>query len=314
MHKARTTLILATLAVATLATLAAPSQAQPALDQAHIVRAGTGDIPATVDVQEPAGFWNVDETRTTPHTTGNHTDATFTLPVGSTFGILASSNCNGTTLAPAGNQYTYRIDANTPSGDCTLTFTHRRAVDATRAFGFTVTVPSDLEDDTAIILYLPKGYALTGPRTPDVVLPSALDGDRTTMHAFYGTTDRPLTGTIWFAAAPSAATTTVADEAFPWIPVIIAVLIGALGWAFLVQRGIVQKRSRKQVAAVAAHKEVASKEPRAVLEGRKRVLMAALKELEVAKMNGDMDVPTYDALKAELKRETVTVMRALEAA
>jgi len=50
----------------------------------------------------------------------------------------------------------------------------------------------------------------------------------------------------------------------------------------------------------------------AVLEGKKRALMAALKEVEVAKMNNEMPPEVYDAVKADLKKQAVTVMRALE--
>jgi len=40
--------------------------------------------------------------------------------------------------------------------------------------------------------------------------------------------------------------------------------------------------------------------------------MAALKEVEVAKMHNEMAPEVYDAVKADLKKQTVTVMRALE--
>ncbi|MFO1536051.1 MAG: hypothetical protein ABR586_10330, partial [Thermoplasmatota archaeon] len=85
-------------------------------------------------------------------------------------------------------------------------------------------------------------------------------------------------------------------------------------WAFLVQRGMVQARGRKQVAQVAAHTEAAAQDPPAVLEGKKRALLAALKEVELARQSQEMDTPTYDAVKAEFKKQAVTVMRALETA
>ena len=42
--------------------------------------------------------------------------------------------------------------------------------------------------------------------------------------------------------------------------------------------------------------------------------LAALKEIEVAKMNNEMPTDVYDAVKADLKKQAVTVMRALETA
>lgn len=122
-------------------------------------------------------------------------------------------------------------------------------------------------------------------------------------------------GGLHFAILPGPApggTIIEADESFPYLPVVLGILGGILLWAFLVQRGLVQRRRRQEVTT-AAHKTAAT-EGKDVLEARKRVLMAGLKELEMAKMNKQVDDATYDKLKSELKRQTVTVMRALEEA
>lgn len=50
----------------------------------------------------------------------------------------------------------------------------------------------------------------------------------------------------------------------------------------------------------------------AELEARKRVLMASLKELELAHRSGEIPSDAYNPLKAELKGETVKVMSELE--
>jgi hypothetical protein len=42
--------------------------------------------------------------------------------------------------------------------------------------------------------------------------------------------------------------------------------------------------------------------------------MAALKEVEVARMQNEIDVATFETVKADLKRQTVTVLRAIEEA
>lgn len=119
-------------------------------------------------------------------------------------------------------------------------------------------------------------------------------------------------GAFWFTVSPLAPATVTKDSGFDVVALLIGVVAGLAIWAFLVQRGLVQKRKRKQVAGTAAHREVAKVETPPTLEGRKRVLMAALKELELAKMNQEMDTAVYDALKADYKKQTVTVMRALE--
>lgn len=122
-------------------------------------------------------------------------------------------------------------------------------------------------------------------------------------------------GAFWFIVSPIAPeTVTVSDSSFDFTALAIGIIGGIALWAFLVKGGFVQKRQRKQVAATAVHKEVAKKETPEALEGRKRVLMAALKELEVAKMNQDIETEAYDTLKADFKKQTVTVMRALEEA
>lgn len=109
--------------------------------------------------------------------------------------------------------------------------------------------------------------------------------------------------------APPVATE---GDGFGFFELAVGLLAGIALWYALVQKGLVQARSRKQVVTKAAHQEVAATESQEVLAARKRILMAGLKELEMAKMKAEVDDGTYDKLKSELKKEAVTTMRAME--
>lgn len=126
--------------------------------------------------------------------------------------------------------------------------------------------------------------------------------------------DGDLTG-FWATIHPAVTTPApapVAEDGFGLFELVLGVVIGIAIWFALVQKGFVQARSRKQVVSKAAHEEVAAVESQEMLGARKRILMAGLKELEMAKMKAEVDDATYDALKTELKKEAVTTMRALE--
>lgn len=171
-----------------------------------------------------------------------------------------------------------------------------------------LSIPAGLESDAVVVLYVPAGRTVTAPGTPTQELPCTQDD--CTIREYKGTAAAPL-------ASPFVVTVTSAAVAppagpNPWIYAAVAFVAGCILWALLVRGGMVQKRSRRQSVATAAHEEIAAKEPRPVLEGRKRALMAALKEVEIAHQAKEMDTATYDAVKAGLKRETVNVMRALE--
>ena len=171
-----------------------------------------------------------------------------------------------------------------------------------------LSIPAGLESDAVVVVYVPAGRTVTAPGTPSMELPCTQGG--CTIREYKGTAAEPLPSpfvvTVQSAAAPAP------SGPNPWIYAAVAFVAGCILWALLVRQGVVQKRSRRQAVATAAHEEIAAKEPRPVLEGRKRALMAALKEVEIAHQAKEMDTATYDAVKAGLKRETVNVMRALE--
>lgn len=154
--------------------------------------------------------------------------------------------------------------------------------------------------------------AVDAPREPashegGVYTFEAQPGETYTVQDGTGPADGTVTVTTTATPGPTA------TPAFSWTSLVLGLLAGILLWAFLVQRGMVQRRSRKQVVATAAHTAAAA-EGTEMLQARRRTLMAALKDLEKAKMNKEVPVDVYDRLKAELKKDTVTVMRAIEAA
>ncbi|MGB0652676.1 MAG: hypothetical protein ACPGQL_05700 [Thermoplasmatota archaeon] len=304
---------LATLLAALVLAASAPAAAQDAMntDAAYLVRGALGDIPLT-DATEAAGLWNVVEIRTFAHTEGNTTGILFTAPAGST-GANLGCDCNGPVSVDG---VTFRLDvpADEPSGTYTATFSHSRPVD-TDAWGFVFPrVPEAVRDDAAFRFYVPEGTLVAGPMD-GTSLPSTAAHPGLTIFAFEGTAAAPVDETVWFSAYPES--TQVAgpsDTGFDFMALAMGLILGAALWAVLVARGMVQARQRKQVVSAPTHKEVAQKESAKVLEGRKRLLMAALKDLELAKAKDELETEVYDALKADFKKQTVTVMRALEEA
>ncbi len=289
----RSALVMATL---TALMLAAPVHAQDGMSfpETHQIRLAYGDIPST-DATEPAGSWNGHETRQVSVADG---DRSFPLPDGATEPRLEDDSIHfNATFTDGAFQITWDDQAD---GVVTFTITYKLPGSPDH-FAFEAR-----GSDKRVFLYAAQDTFVHAASTASTLPSATVPG--ITIYDFESTPDR-----FWLTVAPSAVM--VEDEdGFDFLGIIIGLLIGAALWALLVQRGIVQKRSRRQVAATSAHVAAASTESKATLETRKRLLMAALKELEMAKMNKDVEPATYDALKAEFKKQTVTVMRALEEA
>ncbi len=298
----RSTATLAAVAAVSLLALMPVAQGQPHEDAAYTYRAALGDIPGT-SAREAANAWNVQETLVFDANTT--TARVFTLPAGATFTDLVCT-CNGS-MSTEGNVYRFTLEGNN-SGVQTLTFTHVRPITGTGTL-VKVTVPGGERDDARVVLYTGTKHTLETDVVGTVLPAAGAPGD---LWVAEGTSDSPLAGV---AAAVLPVPVVAEGQPLPgpvWL--LGGLLVGMAVWFVLVQQGVVQKRSRKQVASVAQHKEVAQRESAAVLKGRKAALMAALKEIEKAKASGDIDLAVYDTLKGEYKRQAVTVMRALEEA
>lgn len=282
--------------------------AQAALDddtdfsEGYYVRVANGDIPRT-DVTEGPG-WNVVEYVRVQHD-GNRTE----VPLGFG-GVDLGCTCDATTL-----EGTVAVIADdVPEGEHTLAIRHSRPDNQAfsldlAAFGASRTT------DASINVFVPPGMTPTTNAVPSVEGLPSTDGTAA-IYQYNGTQDQPLPGGFWLVVAPESVSSVQGPDApspagFDWLALALGILGGIVIWAFLVQRGYAQKRRRQQVSE-SAHAELAARESKDVLAGRKRALLAALKELEVAKMNKEIDTPAYDQLKGELKRQAVTTMRALE--
>ncbi len=298
-----------------LTALASPVQAQPpSFSQAYQVRAAVGDIPTT-PATEPAGTWNVEQSLKVEFSNATSQAWHFTLPAGSTL-ANATCDCSRTTHGVAGDQLTFTILEQTTSGPHTIRVVTRQP--AGDVVGGTVTPPVEAGADAVVVLYVPGGSSVSSSADFDEVGTSPSDPSKTILYATFDA-GHPL-GDFWYAVHPGTATTAAgpADDGgdgwMEWlVPAAIGLALGAILWALLVSKGMVQAKSRRQVVATAAHVEAAANDPPAVLEGKKRALLAALKEVELAKQANEMPVDVYDAVKADLKKQAVTVMRALEA-
>ena len=294
------------LAAAVLAA-ALPAQAQPpAFTQAYQVRGAVGDIPTTA-ASEKGGLWNLEQRLTLHFTNTSAQQYAFTIPAGAT---LTNATCGCPAAStPSAGAVQFSFGSNVPSGTYTLVVATSQPYDS--AFGFSLTVPSQAgAQDRVAILYVPLGLqadSAVKPSSPG----TSTDGSATiqVFQAFASPFWASVHPTTQAAAAP--AKTSSPPISWP-VALVAGLVVGAVAWALLVSRGVVQRKGRRQVASTAAHVEAAAAEPPAVLEGKKRALMAALKEVEVAKMHNEMAPEVYDAVKADLKRQTVTVMRALE--
>jgi hypothetical protein len=249
----------------------------------HLLRVAFGDIPTT-SATETAGAWNFQEVLQLPN--GTH----YVEVPG--FAQAKQFDCSCTAVA-SGNGWDITL---TEAGAVTVTY--RATGDV--PFAATVNV------DGPIVLFAPQGTHVESSRNGIFVGPTT-EPTGLEIYQLGGS------GTAWFTVDPIAPSTVVVkDTSFGVLELVLGLMAGLAIWAFLVQRGLVQKRQRKQIAGVATHKEIAKVESPETLDGRKRVLMAGLKELELAKMNQEMETPVYDTLKADFKKQTVAVMRAIE--
>lgn len=297
---------LAILLAAALLLPAVAAQA-PSFSEAYQVRAALGDIPTTTAI-EPAGTWNVEQRLVVAFdNASSEVDRTYLvrLPTGATL-ANATCDCARSTHTLAGNTVSFRIEPLTASGDRTIRIlTTQPAGDA---IGFRV-APT-FRTDLVVVVYAPTGMQVeSNLGLTDV---GASPSTPATIHYV----QRPTADShdAWFAVLPATtgpAPSNGETNPLPWLFLALGLVAGALLWSQLVARGVVQKKSRKQVAATAAHVE-AAKESTAILEGRKRALLAALKDLELAKQANELPLEVYDAVKADFKRQAVTVMRALE--
>jgi hypothetical protein len=289
--------------------LAVPSMAAqpPTYSQAYQLRAGLGDIPTTA-ATEAAGSWNVEQRLEVQFDNATEVQYGFELPAGAT---LAHASCTcGVTPDNGSAGVGFTVPSSTPSGTYTMTVLSTQA--AGDVTGFSLDVPRAAGNSRVAIVYVPLGQEASAASEPSRSLPST-SGAATILEF----TEVP--SPFWVAVHPAAQAggdssgpASGPSGINPWLMLAVGVALGAIAWAFLVSRGAVQAKGRKQVAATAAHVEAAANDPPAVLEGKKRALLAALKEIEVAKMNNEMPNDVYDSVKADLKKQAVTVMRALE--
>jgi hypothetical protein len=290
---ASASLVFASLAFASLLLHAAAAQDDVLdLDETHEYRIAFGDIPST-SVAEPAAQWNVLE-----HHDLNGTDVFLPL---NPLAITPVLSLRGAPAEAAREDLGYRITFDEgAAGTFRVRLSYGLAGQSDR-FVATLAVPD--ASPGHCVLYLDPGARIAFVNAQSSGQMPA--GERT-LHDFPG-----VIGT--FAVQVGAESVPPGPTGgFDWTMLVIGLLVGAAVWAILVRQGVVQKRTRKQTATVAAHKQAAAREDKPTLEGRKRLLMAALKELEMAKIQKEIDAPTYDALKADFKRQAVTTMRALE--
>ncbi len=308
----RTMPFLWTALVAGLLLPAAVAQ-MPAFDEAYQVRGALGDIPGTSTTETP-GAWNLEQRlRVVFDNTTDELSRTyhFGIPTGA---ALANASCDcyqyHTTVTAV--SVTLVIDPATTSGERVITIVTRQV--AGGAFGFTLRAALEAPADRAVVLYVPAGSQVAS--NLDFASPgSSTDGAAAIQFARFTASDA-MPAEAWFTLHPlveaPAPVASGGNDDLVWVFLALGIGAGALLWSRLVAAGVVQKRSRKQVAGTAAHVEAAATDSAPVLEGKKRALLAALKEVELAKQANEMPLDVYDAVKADLKKQAVTVMRALE--
>ncbi len=287
------------LAAALLVLIAVPATAQPTeygFTEDYLARVGMGDL-SLVDGNEPADAWTVAEYVRFQHD-GNETRIA---------GIAAADQI---ALDCTCENFTMDADAAVIGTDVTAgqyVLRHVRSI-AGDNFAGSLTLFAG-QTTSRLVAYVPDGMILlAGAQTGDGLVCSQ---GGCTIHEVAPVRGADLViapAGVFVAPVPE-----VEDEGIiaEWGPAVLGILVGIALWSYLVGKGLVQKR-RKQEVAKAAHVEAAAAESQDTLAARKRVLMAGLKELEKAKMTKEIDTDVYDALKAELKKETVVVMRALE--
>ena len=313
---------LASALVLAIAFVAMPAAAQtmPTFTQAYQARIALGESPAS---WAEADGWNVVQKVRLAHATGNETAITLRVPDGMQVGT-ATCSCGAVASEQSGSSVTVRIPAATASGDHDVELpASQQEVKANPAvpgstapaFAPALHIPAGRESDAAVIVYVPDTYTLQRPVAADSEL-RCTENAPCTIVTFVGSAARPLPSPFQPTLEPKAATPpdtpSPSPDMMPWLYAAVAFVLGCVVWAMLVRAGAVQRKTRKQVVATAAHEEIAAKETAPVLEGKKRALMAALKDVELAHQGREMDDATYDAVKADFKRQAVNVMRALE--
>lgn len=300
-------LLLSFLALGLLAA-ALPAAAQPPVfTQAYQVRGAVGDI-ATTPAAEPSGLWNLAQQLTV--TFSNASAAHYSLHVPAGANVTNATCACPASPTPSAGTVDFTFPTTMPSGTYVLRVTTSQPYD--EAFGFVLAPPAGAApQDRVAILFVPTDFAYEAPMQGSS---PGLSTDGASRIVVFTAFPDPLWVTFHPATTGAAAPAKASSGGLSW-PVALAIgaVLGAIVWAVLVKQGIVQRKGRKQVAATAAHVEAAAADPPAVLEGKKRALLAALKEVEVAKMANEMPPEVYDAVKADLKKQAVTVMRALEA-
>jgi hypothetical protein len=289
-----------------LLALALPVASQaPTFDHAYQVRGALGDIPTTVNVTEPAGSWNLEQRLAVQFDNASAAQYGFTVPAGARL-LNATCTCNPSQYTATADAVVFTLAPSVPSGSYVLRVLTSQPFDTAVAFSLAPPIATAVADRVAI-LYVPTGLVASAPVEPSS---PGLSTDGTARILVYEAFSHPF----WVALHPAAFTVQAqGSDDLAWTFLVLGLVAGAALWAVLVSRGLVQKKARKQVAGTAAHVEAAA-EPVPVLEARKRALLAALKDIEVAKMNGEMAPDVYDLVKADLKKQAVTVMRALESA
>jgi hypothetical protein len=290
-----------------LSILALPGPAAGAemstFSETYQVRVGSGDIPTT-SAREPAG-WSVEQRYVAQHGT-TETTATFDIPAGAQV-LAAACSCGNVTTTSGAGTLTVHVAASVPAGAVTLTVTTTQPADSALALNLRA-----LDASSVAVVYVPNGSEAHASVALDAARSPGASTDGSAQIVVFPN----LPSAFWLTVAPTSATSPPAATGAPiqWNYIAAAFILGCLVWSYLVGKGAVQKRSRKQVAGTAAHVEAAKRESPAILETRKRALMAALKDIELAHQNREVEDAPYDAVKADLKAQTVTVMRALDEA
>ena len=287
------------------------------------LRGAVGDIPRTSPT-EPAGQLNLVLYLRMEHTQGTETRTLVVLPTGAaedgadcTCGGLQRNAADGEMFGdPPGSFVALAIPTGEPSGSYVAAYRYHVPHLGGDLYAFTLDIAQRDARSLGISLYVPQGSVADSDLAPSgPLLPSTAENPGFVIYHYEGTPAAP-TSSAWFVLHPgTAAPAAVAaggDGGIHWLELGLGALVGVLLWAFLVGRGMVQRRGRREVRREAVHEAMAGREAKPVLEARKRALLAALKELEVARMAKEMGDAAYDAVKADLKRQAVAVMRALE--
>lgn len=288
--------------------LVAPVAAQQngIFPEAHQYRLGFSDLEHT-DAVEDAGEWHLHIESQFLNLNDTFSTA-YVLPDGFSFQgatVDCTLNCS------------VQVRSRTAEGELPVEITPLDAGSFNATLGLTLRGPSNLEyfgteidmpEDSLLIVYV-FDQDVVASKAAGSVLPSITQPGVT--HYLFRGEEGPLRVSVLPAGTIPDPTPAV-KEGFSLVIVLGAFVLGVALWYVLVQQGLVQAKKRKQVVSKAAHQTITDDKP--TLEARKRVLLAALKELELAKGSGDLDLGIYDQLKAQYKKEAVTVLRALETA